>query len=202
MKNKILVCFVVAAASLVTAGCSQPAPPAAGASGQPQSAAPVAPSDASGSPPGTSVGAAATGDQAAPAALQAGIEAMGTRVASTVDAYSKVEPTPSFRYFMHPTVEKDASIEFNTSDLSSVTLSPRIGDLNAECAGDPAAGIVEMRYSLDGGVPTTITVDRTYNTLIPLDVSAAQKMKVDVSHGNGVATCDWFGLGVLDVKTK
>jgi len=133
--------------------------------------------------------------------LQSGLKAMETRVLRTVDAYSKVEPTPTFRYFMHPTMDKDASIEFDISGLASVTLSPRIGDLSPECLSDPNAGVVQLSYALDGGSPVKMTVDRNYNQLLPLELTKSRTLKVEVNQGNDAATCDWFGLGIVNVTS-
>ena len=125
---------------------------------------------------------------------------MKARVLRTVDAYSKVEPTPTFRYFMHPNMEKDAAIEFDVSGLSSVTLSPRIGALDRTCMNDPKAGEVEMSYALDDATPTRITVDRNYDQLLIVKVGESKRLTVAVNQGNGVVTCDWFGLGLSHVS--
>jgi len=133
--------------------------------------------------------------------LSAGIEAMKTRVLRTVDALAKVERTRAFRYFMHPSMEKDAVIEFDVSGLSSVTLSPRV-DLDAKCMKDPNAGVVEMSYALDDATPTSVLVDRDYDQLLDIEVNQSKKLTVAVNQGNGTVTCDWFGLGVLNVQTQ
>jgi len=138
-------------------------------------------------------------DNVSPQDLSAGIEAMKTRVLRTVDAYNKVEPTPTFRYFLHPTIEKDAVIEFDVSGLSSVTLSPRIGPLDRSCMKDPKAGNVKMSYALDDATPTRFTVDRDYDQLLVVKVGESKRLTVVVNQGNGVVTCDWFGLGLSHV---
>ena len=144
----------------------------------------------------------AKADSASQQELQSGVRAIESRIIGTVDALSKVEPTAEFRYFMHPLIGKEASIEIDTSALASMTLSPRISHLNAECLADPTAGIVQMSYAMDGATPSTVIVDRNYNELIPLDLRLSKRLKVSVNQGNEVVTCDWFGLGVLRVVPR
>lgn len=139
-------------------------------------------------------------DNVAPQLLRAGFSGMQRRVLRTVEAYSKIQPTAQFRYFMHPTMEKDAVIEFNVSGLAEVTLSPRISDLDPTCFSDPEAATVAMSYALDANAPTRVIVDRKYDHLIPIVLRGARSLTVSVNQGNGVITCDWFGLGVIDVK--
>lgn len=139
-------------------------------------------------------------DNVSPLELSAGIEAMKSRILRTEDAFSKVEPTTTFRYFMHPTIEKDALIEFDVSGLSSVTLSPRIGPLDKNCMKDPMAGEVEMSYALDDAAPTRFMVDRNYNQLLIVRIGESKRLTVAVDQGNGVVTCDWFGLGLSHVS--
>lgn len=134
--------------------------------------------------------------------LQAGLEAMTPRILMTVDAFSKVEPTRAHRYFMHPSVEKEAVIEFNIEGLAALTLSPRIGELSADCLADPLAGSVQMSWSLDDAPPTTLTIDRQYGDVISVDIGTSKKIRVEVGKGNDVVTCDWFGLGFLNVTPK
>ena len=124
------------------------------------------------------------------------------RVSSKVDAFKKVEPNEHFRFFMHPDENKNAILELNTKGLASLTLSPYIEDFggNPDCAGTPSAGIVQLTWSLDGGKKTHLTVDRTYNGLVNLDVSKSSKLKLEVDKGNDVTWCDWFSVGFLNVK--
>ena len=57
-----------------------------------------------------------------------------------------------------------------------------------------------MRWSLDGGTPNEVAVDRNYATTVAVDTSRASRLKVEVDEANGVHWCDWFGLGVVNVK--
>lgn len=131
--------------------------------------------------------------------LRAGLEIMGRRVSRTEEAYGRIEPTPTFRFFMHPLNDKDALIEFDTVGLKSITLSPRMGDLTEECLRSFKAGVVRLTWSLDGGATSEVVVDRDYRALIPLDVSNSQRLLITVNNSNGVITCDWFGLGFVNV---
>jgi len=124
------------------------------------------------------------------------------RVLSKVDAYKKIEPNEHSRFFMHPDENKNAIIEFNTKGLTSLTLSPYIEDFSAnhDCSATPTAGVVQVTWSLDGGNKTHLTVDRTFNALVGLEVAKSSRLKVEVDKGNDVIWCDWFSLGFLDVK--
>ena len=143
-------------------------------------------------------------DAVNPADLAAGLALVQPHVVDTVDAYSKVEPLPTSRYFMHPLMDKDASMEVDVSGFKSVTLSPFIGDLStsAACYSDLAAGIVAMSYSLDGGAPTKVSVDRNYAETVVIDTSKANKLKIEVNAGNDAITCDWFSVGFLNVVAR
>jgi len=138
-------------------------------------------------------------DNVDPELLRFGEAAMQGRVRSTVDAYSKIEATADFRYFMHPTMEKDAVMEFDVANLETITLSPRIGTLDDACSKDPAAGEVEITYALDTQAPVRLVVARDFDQLVPIALNGAERLTVVVNHGNGVTTCDWFGLGVVNV---
>ena len=143
-------------------------------------------------------------DPSKPEDLKAGLAIMQPRATRTVDGYSKVEPLPGFRYFMHAALDKTASIEFDTSGLSSVTLSPLIGDFSANkgCVDDANAGVVLFTWTLDGAQPNKVTVDRNFDELIPIDVSDAKSFTVEVDSGNKSIACDWFGLGFVNVLAK
>ena len=142
-------------------------------------------------------------DSADPAALQAGIEVMRPRASNAVTAYGKIEVTPSFRYFMHPMLEKDASIEFDTTGLASISLSPYVGNLepSADCAPSNA-GVVKFSYALDGAEPVNMVVDRTFNRVVGITVRNARKLRLNVNHGNDDVTCDWFSVGFVEVVKK
>lgn len=137
-------------------------------------------------------------------ALKAGVSAMQPRLIKAVDGFSKVEPLPSSRYFMHPAMDSDASLELNTDGLSSVTLSPYIGDLssNSDCYKAPEAGVVRFSWALDSGPPNSIVVDRNYSKLIDIDVSKSKRLTLYSNKGNGTILCDWFSVGFLNVKNK
>jgi len=135
-----------------------------------------------------------------PRLLQVGLTAIQGRVRRIVDGYSKIEPKADFRYFMHPTMARDAVMEFDVANLETLTFSPRIGTLDAACSKDHQAGEVEMSYALDAQNPVRLVVDRDFDQLVPIALNGAKSLTVMVNHGNGVTTCDWFGLGVLNVR--
>jgi hypothetical protein len=140
-------------------------------------------------------------DPIEPAKLKAGLEVMAPRLVAQVDAYKKIAPNPQNRYFMHPDQTKSASVEFNTQGLTSLTLSPYIGDFshNTFCATSSKAGIVQLTCSVDGGRKNQLTVDRNYVTPIRVDVSKSSRVTLEVDKGNDVIWCDWFSVGFLDV---
>lgn len=127
---------------------------------------------------------------------------MKPRIVAQVDAFSKIAPTGSFRFFMHPDENKKASLEFDTKGLSSLELSPYIDDFSAnkDCAGNPKAGVVKVTWYLDGAEQSHLTVDRNYNAVVPVKVAGSSRLKVVVDKGNDVTWCDWFSVGFLNVK--
>lgn len=141
-------------------------------------------------------------DPVAAADLKAGLAAIASRVVATGDAYEKVAPRQDDRYSLHPDTGKNASIEFDVKGLQSLTLSPYVADFSTipDCDGNPEAGVVRMRWSLDGGTPNEVAVDRNYAATVAVDTSRASRLKVEVDEANGVHWCDWFGLGVVNVK--
>jgi len=169
-------------------------PAAAPAATAPETPAAVAPAAAPAKP--------AKADPVAAADLKAGLAALTPRIVATVDGYQKVEPRQDDRFAMHPDAGKSASIEFDVKGLQSLTLSPYMADFSsvADCDGNPQAGVVRMRWSLDGGASNDVAVDRTYAATINVDVSKASRLKIEADEGNGVPYCDWFGVGIVDVK--
>ncbi|MDR7135219.1 hypothetical protein J2X06_002428 [Lysobacter niastensis] len=192
MKNHLLASGLFSVAAIL-AGCNQQ---------QPEAAPVAAPAEtaAASTPPVVS----AKVDPTAPADLKAGLEIMQPRLLSTVDALNKIDVLPTSRYFMHPTMDKDASAEFNVKGLSSVTLSPFISDLGVskDCYDRPEAGVVAFTWALDNGQTGKVTVDRNYVESVAVDTSAAKTLKLVVNQGNDSTTCDWFSVGFLNVKSK
>lgn len=142
-------------------------------------------------------------DPAKPDDLKSGIDIMQPFASNAVGGLKPVEVIPSNRYFMHPSMDKDASIEFDTSGLKSLELSPRVGEVGEDsgCAG-PGAGIVRFTYSLDNATPVVLTVDRYYVDMIPLDLSTSKRLKLGVNEANGEITCDWFSVGFVNVVAR
>jgi hypothetical protein len=145
---------------------------------------------------------AAKPDDAGDPALAAGLLQMQGRILRKVAGFGDIVPTPTSRYFMHPAVDRDAVMEFDVSNLSSLTLSPLIGALDAGCLADPDAGVVALSYAVDDAKPTRIVVDRSYDQLIAIDFAGSKKLTVVVNKANAVITCDWFGLGFMNVRAR
>lgn len=143
-------------------------------------------------------------DQVNPEDLQAGLAIMQPRASNAIDGFNKIEVLPSGRYFLHPSMEKDASIEFDTQGLASLRLAPYLGDLNAnsDCLSSATAGIVKLTWALDDGAPVDLTVDRTYGGTVDINVGDAKKLKLVVNQGNGEIGCDWFSVGFTNVVQK
>lgn len=167
-----------------------PAPTEQPAPGEPASAAPAL-------PPATP-----KVDPADLGALKAGRAAMLPRVKAETEAAAKITPTDHSRFFMHPGDDKNAAIEFDTKGLKSVDLSPYIEDLasNPDCASNPTAGVAHLTWSADGKKVGELTVDRNYTGTVTIDVSKTSRLKLEVDKGNGTSLCDWFSVGVLNVK--
>lgn len=198
-RSKIGISLLAFALAGLVSSCDKA--PTADSSNVPAAATEVAP-NAEAAPAQPPVAQAP--DSAKPEDLKAGLEVMQPRATNSVDAYNKIEILPTSRYFMHPTMEKDASIEFDTTGLSSLTLAPYLGDLNAnsDCMAAATAGVVEFSWSLDDGAPVKLTVDRTYTGSVPVEVGNASRLKLAVNQGNGEMSCDWFSVGFMNVVTK
>lgn len=135
------------------------------------------------------------------ASLKAGLDAMLPRVRVQVDGYTKIGPKENHRFFMHPDETKNAIMEFDVKGLKSLTIAPYIEDFsgNADCLGNPAAGVAQLTWSLDGGEKQKLTVDRSYNGTINVDVGKASRLKLEVDKGNEATWCDWFSVGFTNV---
>lgn len=135
------------------------------------------------------------------ASLKAGLDIMRPRIRAQVDAYTKIAPREDSRLFMHPDEKKNASVELDTKGIKSLSLAPYIEDFsgNAECMGNPKAGVVQLTWSLDGGEKHHVTIDRSYNGTINVDIGKASRLKLEVDKGNDVTFCDWASVGFLNV---
>ena len=176
-----------------------PPPPAATPAEQAAKVTPpeqVAPSATTPPPPPPKV------DTVDLASLKAGLAAMLPRITARQEPVAKITPTEQSRFFMHPDVAKTALLEFNTKGLSSLELAPFIQDFagNPTCANEPTAGVVQLTWSTDTGKKNSLTVDRNYTGTVPVDLTKASRLKVEVDKGNGTTVCDWFSVGMLNVK--
>lgn len=197
MNKKLAVGLAGAfAIAVTTSGCWKDSSSDA-AKTEPVPEAPAAPA-----PAPTVTSKPAKVDPVAAADRKAGLAAIASRVVATGDAYEKVAPRQDDRYSLHPDTGKNASIEFDVKGLQSLTLSPYMADFSTipDCDGNPEAGVVRMRWSLDGGALNEVTVDRNYTATIAVDTSKASRLKVEADEANGVHWCDWFGLGVVNVE--
>ena len=193
MKNEKFVigllgfCF---AAAMV--GCDQTPPPAGKA---PAADAPAADAPAA-------VVMAAKVDHVPLTDLQAGLQTMLPRISAKEQAYNEIVPVANnSRLFMHPLIDKDAMVEFDTTGLTAVTLSPYIEDLSnsADCHNNPEAGTVAFTYAIDSGAPVKVAVDRNYKSLVTVDLTGASKLTVSVGKGNDSIACDWASIGFINI---
>lgn len=143
-------------------------------------------------------------DPSSEAELAAGLQAMRPLIVGSHDAYSKIEPKLKSRLFMHPDADKSASIEFDTSSLASLTLSPIMEDFSQakECVSSPEAGVVQITWTIDNGAPNRFMVDRKYSGNIDIDLKGGARLKIEADAGNKVPWCDWFSVGFTNVKLK
>jgi hypothetical protein len=195
LRGTLMVVMMSALAGLLAA-CKDDGPPKGEAAG-PEIEKPAA------AIPKPAAVVAQAPDTANPAALKAGMDAMQPRASNFVEAYSKIELLPTSRYFMHPTMEKVASVEFDVTGLASLKLSPYVGDLgqSPECIS-PTAGVVRLSWSLGNAKPVELMVDRTYQGAVDVNIGNATRFKLAVDNGNDEITCDWFSVGFLDVVAK
>lgn len=184
-------------AAIATTSCSREPPSAQGADAPTTSAEAESPAE-----PLAALPSMPRVDPFGENELKAGLNAMMPRIITTVDGYSAVVPRPDARFNLHPGEERNAIIEFDVSDLSTVTLSPLMGDFSssADCMGTPEAGVARLRWSLDGGEPTAIMVDRAYSGSARIETLGANRLRIEVDKGNDQTWCDWVGLGVVKVQ--
>jgi hypothetical protein len=140
-------------------------------------------------------------DPIALGSLEAGLAAMRPRITAEVEPVAKITVTGHARLFLHPGDTKSASVEFDTKGLSSLELSPFIEDLgaNPDCAG-PKAGIVRLSWSTDAGNRGALMVDRSYTGTVAVDLAKSSRLTLEVDEGNRTTLCDWFSVGILNVK--
>jgi hypothetical protein len=140
-------------------------------------------------------------DPIALGSLEAGLAVMRPRITARVEPVAKIDATAHSRLFMHPGDTKSALVEFGTRGLSSLELSPFIEDLAAspDCAG-PKAGVVRLSWSTDTGKEGALTVDRSYTGTVAIDLAKSSRLTLVVDEGNETTLCDWFSVGILNVK--
>lgn len=134
-------------------------------------------------------------------ALQAGLTWLDGRVIATGAPVLPVDPQQEQRLMLHPDTDEDAWIEVDVSGTRSLVLDPVMRDLGAspDCANNPDAGIVDLRWSLDGGAETVVRIDRHYRTSFPIPTEGASRLRVVAGKGNDVIWCDWLLVGFSDV---
>ena len=140
-------------------------------------------------------------DPEASARLQAGQAWLSANILASASPYQVVALQPDFRYLLHPGDDASATMQINVSGIASLILEPVIESFqgNPDCTGNPDAGVVDLAYSLDGGEPIVVTVDRHFRERITVDTTGKRVLDLVVSKGNGVIWCDWFAVGVSDV---
>ena len=152
--------------------------------------------------------AAPAGQAAAPAhspaddaRRQVGQRWLAERILASSSPAQPVALQPDARYLLHPAADASATMQVNVSGTASLVLEPVIENFqgNADCMGNPDAGVVDLSWSLDGGQATVVRVDRGYRSRIAVDTTGASVLSLDVAKGNDVIWCDWFAIGVSDV---
>jgi hypothetical protein len=211
--SKTFACFHFAwilGLSIAT-GCSRDKPtesPPPVTEGPPPSATPVAvvppgPLPAAAAPAQPTASAVVPKTDAVDAAsLKAGLDKMRPRIRAQIDGYTTIAPREDHRFFMHPDEKKNAVLEFDVKGIKSLALAPYIEDFsgNADCMGNPLAGVVQLTWSLDGGEKHAAMIDRTYDGTVKVDVGKAKRLKVEVDKGNDVTFCDWASVGFVNVE--
>ena len=186
----LLACALAVA---LLAGCDLREPeqlaPAAAPAGQAAAPAQAAPAPAPADSP------------ADDARRQAGQRWLAERILASSSPAQPVALQPDARYLLHPGEDASATMQVNVSGTASLVLEPVIESFqgNADCTGNPDAGVVDLSWSLDGGQPTVVRVDRGYRSRIAVDTTGASVLSLDVAKGNDVIWCDWFAIGVSDV---
>ena len=199
LKVSVSTSAVLLAVALSGCDLREPATPAApaDAAGATDAAAAIAPPQDTPSPP---VPAAARAGVAIEK-LQAGQAWLAPRIVSSEAPEQPLAMQADFRYLLHPGDEASAKLVVDVAGTDQLTLQPRIEGFagNDDCTNNPDAGVVDLRWSLDGGEPTTLRVDRFYAGDIPVATGGAKQLEIEVLKGNEVIWCDWFALGVTDV---
>ena len=187
--------------AVALSGCDprEPATPAApaDAAGSIDAAPAIAPPEDTPSPP---VPAAARAGVALEK-LQAGQAWLAPRIVSSEAPEQPLALQSDFRYLLHPGMDAGAKLVVDVGGTDRLTLQPMIEGFadHDDCANIPDAGVVDLRWSLDGGEPTTLRVDRYYAGDIPVATAGAKQLEIEVLRGNEVIWCDWLAVGVTDV---
>lgn len=192
---------IVFVSALSIAGCDRDPPPPAQQAQPAPVPAPSAqvPAEVASAPPPP---APSKPDAVNLDSLKAGLDTMTPRIVAQVDGYKKIEPDNRYRFFMHPDEKKAASIEFDTKGLTSISLSPFMADFSSDqgCVANPQAGVARLTWLVDGKKKGSVMVDRDYNALVNVDLTKSTRLKLEVDNGNGVIWCDWFTVGMVNVK--
>ena len=133
--------------------------------------------------------------------LQAGQAWLAPRIVSSEAPEQPLALQSDFRYLLHPGMDASAKLVVDVGGTDRLTLQPMIEGFadHDDCAKIPDAGVVDLRWSLDGGKPTTLRVDRYYAGDIPVATAGAKQLEIEVLRGNEVIWCDWLAVGVTDV---
>lgn len=123
------------------------------------------------------------------------------------DGFSPITLEHDYRLFMPPPDTQSAWIDFRVKSIEEITFSPRIKPLTPECkalnAPGKEGGVAGLTLLLDGEpVASRKIVDRNYRGAITVKTGDAQTLRVVVDKGNDVSWCDWFSIGVDEMKVK
>ncbi len=135
-------------------------------------------------------------------ALEAGLGWVKGRVLGTGAPVLPVDPQQEQRLMLHPGEDDDAWLEVNVSGTRQLVLDPVMRDLSAspDCANNPDAGVVDLRWSLDGGTENVVRVDRKYRDRITVPTEGASRLRISAGKGNEVIWCDWLLVGFSDIE--
>lgn len=147
--------------------------------------------------PGDRVARPAPGEVFGIAQSTSGARTVIERMSASDAPYQPLRVTQgSHRLFMHPTAEQPATITITPFDQPQrLRLRPRIESLDASCRGNKAGGIARATVQVGTEPVLQMPIDRRSREEYSVDVPAGQPLRVAVDNGNGVAWCDWVGVG-------
>ncbi|WP_426688359.1 LTA synthase family protein [Rhodanobacter ginsengiterrae] len=101
--------------------------------------------------------------------------------------------------FIHSAEKSSAWLEFDASDVVSITLDARIQPMDAACKAIPDAGKIVFTVSADGVPLRKLTVTPDSAERLSFHLDDVSRLRLDVEK-DGNSSCDWFYVSVPSME--